>query len=81
MVVRGRTRNAIGPRGRVGSTPTISGEWRYDESCTAFFVAKKFLRIKKVPVHFHVPAKRGREKKNLYKKLTCLLGEGRQPQS
>ena len=24
MVVRGRTRNAIGPQGRVGSTPTIS---------------------------------------------------------
>ena len=24
MVVRGRTRNEIGPQGRVGSTPTIS---------------------------------------------------------
>ena len=24
VVVRGRTRNAIGPQGRVGSTPTIS---------------------------------------------------------
>ena len=26
MVVRGRTRNAIGPQGRVGSTPTISAD-------------------------------------------------------
>ena len=37
MVVRGRTRNAIGPQGRVGSTPTISARRRHN---TEYFAPK-----------------------------------------
>ena len=41
VVVRGRTRNAIGPQGRVGSTPTISvkkAEHTVDTVFSAFFL-------------------------------------------
>ena len=81
VVVRGRTRNAIGPswaRGFDSHHLRWMAVWR---KLYCLFCCEKILANKKVPVHFHVPAKRGREKKNLYKKLTCLLGEGRQPQS
>lgn len=40
MVVRGRTRNAIGPQGRVGSTPTISAKKAPDLSSGAFLQIK-----------------------------------------
>lgn len=38
MVVRGRTRNAIGPQGRVGSTPTISAMKAFRSLNGTFFI-------------------------------------------
>ena len=47
MVVRGRTRNAIGPQGRVGSTPTISA---LKKDCCSY--SNPFLVIRARPC-FH----------------------------
>lgn len=44
VVVRGRTRNAIGPQGRVGSTPTISAQRRTQTFLsTCVFFVRSFL--------------------------------------
>lgn len=62
MVVRGRTRNAIGLQRRVGSTPTISGTGNH--ICLLDFLFKEFNG------HFSLPH-RNQGKKNAG---TCCTG-------
>ena len=49
VVVRGRTRNAIGPQGRVGSTPTISA---FKKLSGSYSPARELFSVQRINLTF-----------------------------